>query len=559
MSNRSSHNLPQTSPAGNAVSGAGRQPKAVATSGSDARPGAQPKAHQQGAQTARTACFRETLVPSQLPPWSYTSNPSVAPTLGPEAGQQADPLGSSSSPDAHRGGMRSWAMARGLRGLTGRRQALCRCLRIAPTVDLVEAQCRATGERRLQVNGIMVCGSVWSCPMCAARILSSRANEIQRAVDTHGRDRVHMVSLTMRHKCGDDLGVLSGILATAYSSLKGGRDGERLRARWHWVGDVRAVEQTHGVNGWHPHIHALWFTERANVAPLAVAHLTERWARVIRQTVERALDAAVLGYPVKLARIVGQRAVDRLGCDEIARLLVRASLEPDALHGVRVSRVVDGRYLAKMGLSLEAVWQPGKNARQGHRSAWQVATDAASGDMRSRALWAEHHRAMRGRRQLTWSRGLRDLLGLGVELDDSELAADGTLLESEDTRRLGIVVSAVWDAECRDRAQGVWGLLGMAYERGLEVLAEVPGVVLDTLPQAAWRARPVHERVFDPDGATERGRAWYRRASAAAKNQSTGFVSGVSRDEALDEARCKLYDAGLRWPRKTRQREHQQS
>jgi len=49
----------------------------------------------------------------------------------------------------------------------------------------------------------------------------------------------------------------------------------------HYVGNVRSLEVVHGVNGWHPHHHALVFVAAGlpYLTPVAVA-LAERWSQV---------------------------------------------------------------------------------------------------------------------------------------------------------------------------------------------------------------------------------------------------------------------------------------
>jgi hypothetical protein len=49
----------------------------------------------------------------------------------------------------------------------------------------------------------------------------------------------------------------------------------------HYVGNVRALEVVHGVNGWHPHYHVLVFVSPGlpYLTPVCVA-LSERWSRV---------------------------------------------------------------------------------------------------------------------------------------------------------------------------------------------------------------------------------------------------------------------------------------
>lgn len=79
-----------------------------------------------------------------------------------------------------------------------------------------------------------------------------------------------------------------------------------------------------------------------------------------------------------------------------------------------------------------------KTARQGNRTPFGILEDLVAGypgliddpeaaydaEQRDRALWREWESTSKGRRQLRPSDGLRDLLGLGPEPTDEELAAD---------------------------------------------------------------------------------------------------------------------------------------
>jgi len=441
-----------------------------------------------------------------------------------------------------------------LRGLAGKRQALCRCVRIAPTVSLVEYQSRETGETRLGVEGVMSCGSVWSCPICARRIMTVRAQEIQAAVSAHGRSRVYMLSLTMRHAHGDSLALLAGMLATAYGALKSGRVGRELRRLAGWIGDVRSAEQTHGRNGWHPHLHALWFVDTA-LSPDAELALSLAWARAVERTATRVLVAAERGNEALLAKLVGQRVARELGCAGVLSAMRRARITPDLVHGCRVSRVTDGAYLAKMGLSFEAAFGAEKRAKKGHRSAWQIAEDAAAGDPLARALWSEHHLAMRGRRQLTWSRGIRAALGLTEELEDQSIAADIGPCEDEDSRQIATVSHVAWDAMAAALGQEWYGCVVAAWERGR--LHRLPGVQVSSLVAAGYRARPVDPVLrADPQRAFERAaRRWtvYSAQLAARRRGSACRRSLEERELALEECRHRLHELGLYPPPKCRE------
>ena len=50
--------------------------------------------------------------------------------------------------------------------------------------------------------------------------------------------------------------------------------------------------------------------------------------------------------------------------------------------------------------------------------------DFLTGDEEAGALWRQYARTFKGRRQLSWSDGLRDLLGLEAEKSDDDLASE---------------------------------------------------------------------------------------------------------------------------------------
>jgi hypothetical protein len=63
----------------------------------------------------------------------------------------------------------------------------------------------------------------------------------------------------------------------------------------------------------------------------------------------------------------------------------------------------------------------GKKA--GHVSPFGLLGLHVEGDKKAAHLFRQYAEAFKGKRQLVWSEGLRDLLGLGVEQTDEELAA----------------------------------------------------------------------------------------------------------------------------------------
>jgi len=273
----------------------------------------------------------------------------------------------------------------------------------------VQLQRRQDGSRR--ISGVLSCGSVWACPICAQRICSHRADELRSAIEYWKKGSVSMLTLTVRHALGHDLRKVRRGVAGAWRRVWQGRKAKRLRELFHVKHHVRALEVTHGVNGWHPHLHVLVFGS-AEPEPEALEYLQGLWIAAVE---------AELG-------------------DEHA---------PDWTHGVVLTKASGAAYLQKMGLEISHSFT--KTAGHHSRTPWEIAQDAAAGDDASAQLWRYYCRSMKGARQLTWSRGMRRFFGLGLRDSDAAVV-------EEDDKAAGSLV-AVWegpDWDACSRADPFW-------------------------------------------------------------------------------------------------------
>lgn len=236
-------------------------------------------------------------------------------------------------------------------------------------------------------RGLKVCGSVWCCPVCAAKISERRRVELSGAVGLWRKTRgqVLLLTLTVPHSFGTEAFEVLDKLLKAFDSFKSGK--YRLANLVPgYVGTVRALEVTHGQNGWHPHLHVLVFSDgpSLDLQELEIK-LRDRWARVVMRHKLGAINA----------------------------------------HGLRLD---DGskaaRYAGKWGMAEELTKAHVKDGRRGGRTPWALLKDYMGGDAQAGALFREFVAAFKGRSQLQWSRGLRDLLGLAVEKSDEELATE---------------------------------------------------------------------------------------------------------------------------------------
>jgi hypothetical protein len=285
--------------------------------------------------------------------------------------------------------------------------------------------------------GLVSCGSVWSCPTCAAKIGNERAGEIKdlvRAVDSAGGG-AGLITLTLRHHRGHRLDEAWGALRHAWSRVTSGKTYMAEVTRFGIDGWACAVEVTHGADhGWHPHAHVLVIFDRP-VSDETVETLAGRWwLRWSRALARKGFDAIA----------------DRGGLD--AR---QVRLDPEA-------GAVLGGYLSK--IAREVTGGHTKTGRLGNRTPFHILDDALTiGLVDDFDLWSEWEQASRGRRQLTWSRGLRDRYGVRHERSDDEIAADDDLASDD----LVALPAETW-REVRPVAED---LLTVAEREGL------PGVV----------------------------------------------------------------------------------
>ena len=270
-----------------------------------------------------------------------------------------------------------------------RRTSFCRRKRIAPTVQIQRGE-----DGKPHFSGLETCSSVWACPVCAAIIMAERAHEVTSFANSWREQggETYMLTCTISHGMGDNLRLMREGLAHAWRRFWQGRAGQERRRAMGIEHTIRAVEVTHGPNGWHPHVHTFLGTNR------------------------KLCDAD--RYEIAVAWQAAVRAV--LGSDH----------EPNLENGVHLTESIHAEYLAKLGLETAHILS--KQARGGHRTSWQIMHDAVAGDAESVGLWRQYTQSMHGARQLTWSRGTKRWARL-AERSDEELvdAETGEVLGDE--------------------------------------------------------------------------------------------------------------------------------
>lgn len=283
-----------------------------------------------------------------------------------------------------------------------------------PCAHLVAVR-KAKSHSSAFYSGLTICGSVWVCPVCSAKVQERRREEISKAIDwvyAEGAQPL-LVTLTFPHGRHQKLGQLLELQAKALALMRQGAPWRRFKAAVGYRGVIRSLEVTHGENGWHPHTHELWICRAEADAEGMAREVLKRW----------------------------ESACIRVGL-----------LQPDKLEAFRLYAVdvkgwcSAGDYLAKQdsskhwGADRELAKGGGKAGKSTGCHPFGLLAKAADGDRRSARLFLAYAIAMKGKRQLLWSAGLKAAVGV-AEKTDEQLAEE----QREDADLLGLLTPADWE------------------------------------------------------------------------------------------------------------------
>jgi hypothetical protein len=147
-------------------------------------------------------------------------------------------------------------------------------------------------------KNVQTCGSVWACPVCAARKRQERAEELYWMMRVHLSDGggIYSWTGTMRH--GQRHSLEEGIEAMNRAwgdRVIAGSSWQRDREDFGIIGYVKAPDFTYGPNGWHPHMPVVFFTEE----PLSEDEREELRQRIYERWCSGVGDTK-LGEPYKV-------------------------------------------------------------------------------------------------------------------------------------------------------------------------------------------------------------------------------------------------------------------
>ena len=274
------------------------------------------------------------------------------------------------------------------------------------------------------------CYSVWNCPICSMTITEGRRSELKKGlanwIDLGGH--AYLVTFTNSHHKGDDLGQLLQGQKKAFKKFWEKTKVVKMLKRLGYQGRIVATEVTWGEqNGWHPHYHMIFFFDHEINSQGLQSYLALEWQ-----------DACI-----------------------------KAGLKaPDLIHGVDVRNgTYAAKYISKWGLEEEVTKGHLKKGLNGSLTPFDLLRGASTNN-HFKSLFKQFADVFKGKQQLVWSKGLKDLLGI-KQVTDEELIEE-TEKSSVEVRELG---DMIWQLILKyEKRAHVLELVERDYQNGTDSL-----------------------------------------------------------------------------------------
>jgi len=259
--------------------------------------------------------------------------------------------------------------------------------------------------KRAKYRNVVRCANVWQCPVCANHITSHRRDELQTVISTLDACLPVMISFTISHQREDSLTDSIHVLSDAWRSMTQCKCFTEYRREGVTKGHVRSLEVTWGkANGWHPHYHALFFMPEAGKIAGFYDDIRTMWL----EHVNEAGGSSTWEHGCNLTV-----------CDNsIAAYVAKWGHEPSEDTMPQLTR---------WGKAQELTRGPMKSAERGRYTPFELLEEYLISRDGGPAYWGKLYRdyatAMKGQRQLTWSRtpDLRKAAGLKDEKTEAEV------------------------------------------------------------------------------------------------------------------------------------------
>jgi hypothetical protein len=152
-------------------------------------------------------------------------------------------------------------------------------------------------EYRSSIKNLITCKSLWACPWCSYNIASVRSAQLSQIFSNWSKLGYHttFATFTVSHNNQTKLDELWSNLLKSWKMFQQGKGYYILKKDFDLVGSIRATEATHGKNGFHLHLHVVFFhTKKINQKKLT-DKLFKRWQTV---TLINNLETSPKGFKI---------------------------------------------------------------------------------------------------------------------------------------------------------------------------------------------------------------------------------------------------------------------
>jgi len=253
--------------------------------------------------------------------------------------------------------------------------------------------------------------------VCAPTIRQGRASDIDAAAEawTALGGETYLATFTIPHGIEDDPGELLQVLSRMWRQMRETREFRSWRDDSGVVGFIKAVEVPYGANGFHPHLHVLFFSKKRRMLP---ARLAESW--------RRRFDLEGFNYVPKVSFDIRKLTRSGIGI-YLGKIhqgwgagaeLARADLKTSSLNPAQL---------------LDLAYDEFRQLDPADSATGEVLPWDRNPDARWLPLWAALERGTKGVRWIEWGKGLRGCAaGWQMKAIIDGHVLDGKLLEVDE-------------------------------------------------------------------------------------------------------------------------------
>lgn len=287
-----------------------------------------------------------------------------------------------------------------------------------------EIELRLSAEGHAGFAGFKRCGSVWACPVCAAVVAAKRQQELEAMAKAAQKQGfyISMLTLTLQHSKGNSIQEVWKGISTGWASVISGRQWQDAKEQLGIAGYVKAVEVTFGDNGPHVHLHVIFFTQKNPLTSTLRFQRRQGRAKTPYPVIEKKPEDFLADRWEKGLAKTGFKMIRKFynpKTKKIEKPGLKWDVAPPGKGCVEMAR-----YAAKIqavAISKEATMGQMKEGHGDHRAPFQILASAMQGNEKDLRLWRAWEKCSRGHRQMSWSKGLREMFSLEPEKTDEEI------------------------------------------------------------------------------------------------------------------------------------------